>query len=101
MPYTSIPLYDIVRFYLDKYPNHRTIKRDVTLEEAQAHCSLESTHGEGWFDGFRKNGNTRFGEPYKNARHGFNGTKRRKKSRTGTIHQDGIKLPNLKLGMKL
>lgn len=43
-------LYKIVRFYFKK-PS-RVIKRGLTLEEAQAHCSREDTHGDGWFDGY-------------------------------------------------
>lgn len=44
--------YRIVRF-------HQNAPREVreerlTLEEAQAHCQDESTHGEGWFDGYEE-----------------------------------------------
>lgn len=28
------------------------IRTGLTLEEAQEHCQDESTHGEGWFDGY-------------------------------------------------
>jgi len=43
--------YKIVRFYQDGRPR-RTIKRGLNLADAQAHCSKEETHGEGWFDGY-------------------------------------------------
>ena len=42
--------YKIVRFYFNDSP--RTIKRGLTLDEAQAHCRRDDTHGEGWFDGY-------------------------------------------------
>ena len=42
--------YKIVRFYLNDAP--RTIKRGLTLDEAQAHCRRDDTRGDGWFDGF-------------------------------------------------
>ena len=42
--------YKIIRFTFDGSP--RTVKRGLTLEEAQAHCRREDTHGEGWFDGY-------------------------------------------------
>ena len=44
-------MYNIIRFYQNKGP--RVIKRGVTLEEAQAHCNDDSTHGPGWFDGYQ------------------------------------------------
>jgi len=28
------------------------VKTGLTLEEAQAHCQREDTHGDGWFDGY-------------------------------------------------
>ncbi len=46
--------YEIVRFFQDENKNQRIIKRGLTKEEAQYHCGLESTHGEGWFDGWRE-----------------------------------------------
>lgn len=48
--------YKIIRFKIDG--QNRTIKRGLTKEEAQDHCSLESTHnmdeskGPLWFDGW-------------------------------------------------
>lgn len=43
--------YRIVRYYRDgRTPKVR--KRGLTLEEAQAHCHREDTHGDGWFDGY-------------------------------------------------
>jgi hypothetical protein len=46
--------YKIVRFVFDDTldPRRRVIRRGLTLEEAQEHCRDESTHGEGWFDGY-------------------------------------------------
>ena len=46
--------YYIIRFHQDdNHPDHRRIIRcNLTLEEAQAHCNDEATHGEGWFDGY-------------------------------------------------
>ncbi len=60
-------MYEIVRFFIDG--TQRVIKKGLTLEEAQEHCSDPETssatcessyrkrytkkHG-GWFDGFRK-----------------------------------------------
>jgi hypothetical protein len=42
--------YKINRFRFDG-PTE-TIKRGLTLEEAQEHCHREDTHGDGWFDGY-------------------------------------------------
>ena len=44
--------YKIIRFRLNG--KNRTIKKGLTLKEAQKHCSKESTHGNGWFDGYDK-----------------------------------------------
>ena len=44
--------YKIIRFTFNG--NSRTVKTGLTLEEAKAHCSLESTHGKDWFDGYTK-----------------------------------------------
>lgn len=43
--------YKIVRFFQDDRPS-QTISVGHTLEEAQEHCRDESTHGDGWFDGY-------------------------------------------------
>lgn len=43
-------IYRIIRFRFHGRP--RTIRKNVTLTEAQAHCSDEKTHGPGWFDGY-------------------------------------------------
>jgi len=42
--------YKIIRFRFNGRP--RTIKRGLTLEQAQAHCRRDDTRGPGWFDGF-------------------------------------------------
>ena len=44
--------YKIVRFYADLYRDQEVIKRGLTLEQAQEHCSNEGTRGDGWFDGY-------------------------------------------------
>ena len=44
--------YKIVRFYQDMDRRNRVMARGLTLEEAQAHCQREDTHGDGWFDGY-------------------------------------------------
>jgi hypothetical protein len=44
--------YKIVRFTEAFDPHPKVIKRGLTLEEAQAHCRREDTHGPGWFDGY-------------------------------------------------
>ena len=47
-------IYRIIRFRQGSNP--RTIRSNVTLTEAQAHCSREDTHGffrgARWFDGY-------------------------------------------------
>lgn len=44
--------YRIVRF---RFKGQREIiKTGLSLEEAQAHCSREDTHGPGWFDGYEE-----------------------------------------------
>ena len=45
-----IDLYKIIRFKFKG--NNRVIKRNLTLEEAQAHCRDPTTRGDGWFDGY-------------------------------------------------
>lgn len=45
--------YNVVRMFQDDRPN-KTIKRDLTLGEAQAHCRRDDTHGTGWFDGYEE-----------------------------------------------
>ena len=42
--------YKITRFYVDGHKE--TIKTGMTLEDAQAHCRQDDTHGYGWFDGY-------------------------------------------------
>ncbi len=64
---TTTTDYRIIRFYKDAWPNRRTIRRSVTLEEAQAHCSNPETSSStatgkearartrrvgDWFDGY-------------------------------------------------
>lgn len=46
--------YKIVRHTFDEnHPDYmRVIKTGLTLEEAQEHCNDDSTHGDGWFDGY-------------------------------------------------
>ena len=52
--YSALRCYRIIRFRQGSSP--RTIRSNVTLTEAQAHCSREDTHGiRGgirWFDGY-------------------------------------------------
>ena len=43
-------MYKIIRFRFDG--NNRTVKRGLTLEEAQEHCQDPETSGDGWFDGY-------------------------------------------------
>lgn len=46
--------YRITRFVFDG--DNKVIKRGLTLDEAQAWCQREDTHGEGWFDGYTEEG---------------------------------------------
>lgn len=46
--------YKIVRFYARPGYGPNVIKRGLSLEQAQAHCRREDTHGDGWFDGYEK-----------------------------------------------
>jgi hypothetical protein len=48
--YNNMNTYKIIRFRFNG--SNRTIKKGLTLEEAQAHCQSEKTSGEGWFDGY-------------------------------------------------
>ena len=41
--------YKIIRFRFEG--KNRTIKKGLTLEEAQEHCQRDDTKGAGWFDG--------------------------------------------------
>ena len=45
-------MYKIVRFYRDINKRKRTIKRGLTLEEAQAHCRNPATSTAEYFDGY-------------------------------------------------
>tara|TARA_R110000764_G_scaffold75375_2_gene152237 strand:+ start:153 stop:305 length:153 start_codon:yes stop_codon:yes gene_type:complete len=42
--------YKVIRFRFNG--NSRTIKKGLTLEQAQAHCNDEKSAGNGWFDGY-------------------------------------------------
>lgn len=42
--------YKVVRYRFKG--DNRTVKRGLTLEEAQAHCRDPETRGPGWFDGY-------------------------------------------------
>ena len=46
-------LYKIIRFNFARWMDKKIIKRNLTLDEAQAHCRLSSTMKAGeWFDGY-------------------------------------------------
>jgi hypothetical protein len=49
-PTNNMNTYKIIRFRFNG--SNRTIKKGLTLEQAQAHCQDEKTSGEGWFDGY-------------------------------------------------
>lgn len=42
--------YKIIRFRFKA--NNRTIKKGLSLEEAQAHCNNPKSSGKDWFDGY-------------------------------------------------
>jgi hypothetical protein len=44
--------YKVIRFYQDWDRDSKVVVRGLTLEQAQAHCTREDTHGDGWFDGY-------------------------------------------------
>ena len=46
--------YKIIRMYRDSNKDSIIVDTGLTLEEAQAHCRREDTHGDGWFDGYEK-----------------------------------------------
>lgn len=48
---TKTQTYRIIRFYQDDRDTEIVV-RGLTLDQAQAHCRREDTHGEGWFDGY-------------------------------------------------
>ena len=49
--------YKIVRMYYEPGRGTRTIKRGLTLEQAQEHCQRPETRKEGvWFDGYTEEG---------------------------------------------
>ena len=42
--------YKIIRFRFGR--ENQIIQTGLTLEEAQAHCQDNETHGDDWFDGY-------------------------------------------------
>lgn len=44
--------YKIVRFHFQG--DNEVIETGLTLEQAQAHCQRDDTHGDGWFDGYEQ-----------------------------------------------
>ena len=42
--------YKIIRFRFDG--TNKVVKKGLTLQEAQEHCSRKDTSGDGWFDGY-------------------------------------------------
>lgn len=53
-PDNLTPTYKVIRFR--QSGRNRTIRRGLTLADAQAHCQREDTHGKGWFDGYDVDG---------------------------------------------
>lgn len=47
---TPAARYTITRFHQDG--DSEIIATGLTLDEAQAHCRRDDTHGDGWFDGY-------------------------------------------------
>lgn len=45
--------YKIIRFFKDDRDSE-IVDTGLTLEEAQAHCRLDTTHGDDWFEGYEK-----------------------------------------------
>jgi hypothetical protein len=43
--------YKIIRFHQGP-TDSEIIATGLTLDEAQAHCRRDDTHGDGWFDGY-------------------------------------------------
>ena len=56
----AIILYRIVRFFQDDRNDGKpmVMQHGLTLEQAQAHCQQDDTHGDGWFDGYEGEGVT-------------------------------------------
>jgi hypothetical protein len=54
--YEVMATYKIIRFR--QHEDNETVVRGLTLEQAQAHCSREDTHGDGWFDGYTEEQDT-------------------------------------------
>lgn len=54
--------YKIIRFFEDGHreqpPN---LPNKLTMEEAQAYCSRDDTHGQGWMDMYTENKAPRYG----------------------------------------
>jgi hypothetical protein len=50
--------YRIIRFYAQAGKEKDIINTGLTLEEAEAHCDRDDTHGPGWFDGREKENKT-------------------------------------------
>jgi hypothetical protein len=46
-----VTTFKIIRFRQDD--ESETLVRGLTLDQAQAHCQRDDTHGEGWFDGYQ------------------------------------------------
>ena len=44
--------YKIIKFVRDG--DNEEVMTGLTLDEAQAYCSREDTHGDGWFCGYTK-----------------------------------------------